>query len=132
THQVGVEPGLACPPAGPAIEGDPFVGGDAGLLPVGGDLRVRTHRVVHVAVVLHVVRVRAAVAPNVAGDPAGSADVVVAADVADVLLPAPDADQSGMLRVSHDLLGLVDVDDEVRPLRDLDTERRHRSGFANG
>src|SRR5947208_6110725 len=115
THQVGVKPGLACPPPGPAIEGDPLVSGDAGLLPVGRDLRIRSHRVVHVAVVLHVVRVRAAIPPDVTGDPAGSTDVVVAADLADVLVPSPDADESGILPVGQDLLGLVDVDDELRP-----------------
>src|SRR5205823_2126116 len=71
SHQVRVEPGLARAPAGAAIERDPLVGGDAGLLPVGGDFRVRTHRVVDRAVVLHVVGVTAAVAPDIAGDPAG-------------------------------------------------------------
>src|SRR6476619_1043877 len=60
--EVGVEPGLAGPPAGPAVEGDPLVGGDPGLVPVGRDLGVRTPRVVDVAVVLHVIGVGAAVA----------------------------------------------------------------------
>ena len=65
----------------------PIVGGDARLGPVGGDLRVGTHRVVDVPVVLHVVRVGAAVAPHVALDAPRRADVVVAADLADVLVP---------------------------------------------
>src|SRR5712691_3308365 len=125
-HQVGVKPGLACSPAGPAIEGDPLGGADAGLLPVGRDLRVGPHRVVDVAVVLHVVGVGATVPPNVAGDAAGWADVVVAADLADVLLPGPDADEERVLPVAHDVLGLVDVDDDLRAQRDPDTERRDR------
>src|SRR5438093_96654 len=57
THQVGVEPGLTCAPARPAVERDPLVGVDPGLLPVGRDLRVGAHRIVDVAVVLHVVGV---------------------------------------------------------------------------
>src|SRR6185312_11106839 len=84
-HEQCVEPGLARAPARPAVVGDPLVGRDCGLGPVRGDLRVRAHRVVHVAVVLHVVRVRAAVTPDVAGDAAGRLDVVVAAYLADVL-----------------------------------------------
>src|SRR5256714_13498625 len=64
-HQVGVEPGLAGPPAGPTVEGDPLVGVDPGLLPIGRDLRVGPHRVVDVSVVLHVVGVGAAVPPDV-------------------------------------------------------------------
>src|SRR5579864_315940 len=56
-HEVRVEPGLARPPAGAAIEGDPLLGRDAGLRPVRGDLRVGAHRVVDGAVVLHVVGV---------------------------------------------------------------------------
>src|SRR6266576_6269864 len=85
--QVGVEPGLTRPPAGAAVEGDPLVRGDPRLLPVGRDLRVLAHRVVHVAVVLHVVRVGTAVPPHVALDPACRPDVVVATHVADVLAP---------------------------------------------
>src|SRR5206468_9752367 len=54
-HQVGVEPGLACSPARPAVESHPLVGADPGLLPVGSNLWVGTHRVVDVAVVLDVV-----------------------------------------------------------------------------
>src|SRR3989442_12809203 len=125
-HQVGVEPGLAGPPAGAAVEGDPLVAGDLGLSPVGRDLRVRTHRVVDVAVVLHVVRVRAAVAPHVALDPAGRADVVVAADVADVLTPGADAHEGGAVSIRNDLLRLIDVDDALGPKRDLDPEARDR------
>src|SRR2546421_51390 len=87
THQIGVEPCLACTPAGPAVEGDPLVRCDADLLPDGRDLRVGAHRVVHVAVMLHVVGVRATVAPDVTGDPASRADVVGAADLSD--LPGP-------------------------------------------
>src|SRR5258706_4171169 len=98
-HQVGVEPGLAGPPAGAAVVGDPLVAGDTGLGPVGRDLRIRPHRVVHVAVVLHVVGVGAAIAPDVALDPTGRADVVVATDVADVLAPGPNADERGGLLV---------------------------------
>src|SRR6266568_6606951 len=69
-HQVRVEPGLARAPAGAAVEGDPLVGGDARVYPVRRDLRVGPHRVVDVAVVLHVVRIRTAVSPDVAGGPA--------------------------------------------------------------
>src|SRR5262245_44631091 len=65
-HEERVEPGLARAPTGSAVERDPLVRRDSGLFPVGGDLGVRPHRVVDVAVVLHVVRVRAAVAPDVA------------------------------------------------------------------
>src|SRR6476646_2250512 len=61
--EIGVEPRLARTPAGAAVEGDPLVGGDAGLGPVGRDLRVRPHRVVDVPVVLHVIGVGAAIAP---------------------------------------------------------------------
>src|SRR5438876_5071902 len=131
THQVGVEPCLACTPAGPAIEGDPLVRGNADLLPDGRDLRVGAHRVVHVAVMLHVVGIRATVAPDVTGDPARGVDVVVAADLADLLVPGPDADQSGVLLVGKDLLRLVDVDDDLRAQRNLDTERRDRRGLAD-
>src|SRR5947209_16577633 len=67
-HELSVEPCLACTPAGSAVEGDPFVGCDVGLCPVGGDFRVWPHRVVEVAVVLHVVGVAAAVSPDVACD----------------------------------------------------------------
>src|SRR5439155_2373717 len=131
THQVCVEPGLARPPAGPAIEGDPLVGSDAGLFPVGCDLRVGTHRVVHVAVVLHVVGVRAAVAPDVACDPARRTDVVVAADLADVLVPGPDADEGGSVGIEQDLLRLLDVDDDLRAARNLDPERRDGRRLAD-
>src|SRR6266508_166738 len=130
TQEVGVEPGLACPPAGTAIERNPLVRDDAGLFPVGRDLRVGAHRVVHVAVVLHVVGVRAAVAPHVACDPPGRADVVVAADLADVLVPCPDADESRLFLVGENLLGLVDVDDDLRVQRDLDAERADRRRFT--
>ena len=112
--EVRVEPGLAGPPAGAAVERDPLVGRDPGLGPVGRDLGVRPHRVVDVAVVLHVVGVGAAVAPDVALDPARRADVVVAADVADVLAPRADADEGRAVGVGDDLLGLVDVDDDLR------------------
>src|SRR4249919_3249614 len=93
TLEIGIEPGLAGTPAGAAVERDPLVGSDPGFLPVGRDLRVGTHGVVDVAVVLHVVGVGPAVAPDIALDPAGRADVVVAADVTDVLAPGPDADE---------------------------------------
>src|SRR2546430_6648083 len=112
-HEVGVEPGLAGPPAGPAVEGNPLVGVDPGLLPIGRDLRVGPHRVVDVAIVLHVVGVGATVPPDVARDPAGRADVVVAADLADVLPPGADADERGMLPIGEDLLGVLDVEDEL-------------------
>src|SRR5207248_4082078 len=92
-HEVRVEPGLARAPTGAAVEGDPFVGGDPRVAPVRRNLRVGPHRVVDIAVVLHVVGIRAAVSPDVAGDPAGRADVVVAADRADVLPPGADADE---------------------------------------
>src|ERR1700756_2743866 len=114
SHEVRVEPRLARPPARAAIEGDPLVGRDAGLRPVRGDLRVGTHRVVDRAVMLHVVRVTAAVAPDVAGDPSGRRDVVVAAALADVLVPGADADEGGALPVGEDLLRAVDVDDHLR------------------
>src|SRR4029079_17854121 len=92
-HQVGVEPGLAGPPAGTAVEGHPLVRRDPGGRPVGRDLGIGAHLVVDAAVVLHVVGVGAAVAPDIARDSAGRLDVVVAADLADVLLPAANADQ---------------------------------------
>src|SRR5439155_9851335 len=114
-----------------AIGGDPLVRGDADLLPDGRDLRVGAHRVVHVAVMLHVVGIRATVAPDVTGDPARGVDVVVAADLADLLVPGPDADQSGVLLVGKDLLRLVDVDNDLRAQRNLDTERRDRRGLAD-
>src|SRR5262249_49855146 len=109
--EIRIEPGLAGPPAGAAVERDPLVGSDAGFGPVRGDLRVLAHRVVDVAVVLHVVGVAAAVAPHVALDPPGWADVVVAADLADVFAPRPHADQRRPGRVGDDLLGFLDVDD---------------------
>src|SRR2546423_13305381 len=71
THQVGVEPGLAGPPSGPAVERHVLVGSDAGLGPVRRDLGVGAHGVVDRPVVLHVIRVGVAVAPDVATDPAG-------------------------------------------------------------
>src|SRR3989442_3736502 len=80
---------------------------------------------------LHVVGTRATVAPDVTGDPPGRVDVVVTADLADVLVPGPDADQSGMLPVGKDLLRLVDVHDDLRAQRNLDTERRDRRGLAD-
>src|SRR5439155_17765961 len=129
-HQVGIEPGLACPPARSAIEGDVLVGSDAGLLPVGGDLRVVAHRVVEVAVVLHVVGVGAAVAPHVAGDASCRADVVVSAVLTDVLVPGADADEGGAFGVGEDLLGLDDVDDGFGPLGDASAERGDRLGLA--
>src|SRR5207248_7894391 len=82
--EICVEPGLAGSPACAAVERDPLVGGDLSLGPVRRDLGVGAHRVVDVAVVLHVVGVRAAVAPDVPRDPTGRTDVVVAADAADV------------------------------------------------
>ena len=121
----GVEPGLARAPPGAAVERDPLVGRDPGLGPVGRDLRVRPHRVVHVPVVLHVVRVGAAVAPHVALDPAGRLDVVVAADPADVLLPAADGDEGRAVGVGDDRLRLGQVGDELRVDRDL--RRRTRA-----
>src|SRR5215469_1826290 len=86
-HELGVEPGFACAPACAAVEGDPFVWADAGVVPVGCDFGVWAHGVVEVAVVLHVVGVAAAVAPDIAGDPPGGADVVVAGAFADVFVP---------------------------------------------
>src|SRR5207247_1059823 len=118
------------PPARSAIEGDVLVGSDAGLLPVGGDLRVGAHRVVEVAVVLHVVGVGAAVAPHVAGDASCRADVVVTAVLTDVLVPGADADEGGAFGVGEDLLGLVDVDDGFGPLGDPNAERGDRLGLA--
>src|SRR5205823_1840529 len=70
------------------------------------------------------------VAPDVARDPAGRPDVVVAADPADVLVPRPDADEGRSGRVGDDLLGLVDVDDVLRPARDRGTEGGHRDGLS--
>ncbi len=95
------------------------------------DLGVGPHRVVDVAVVLHVVGVRAAVAPDIAGDPPRRADVVVAADPADVLLPRPDADESRAVAVGQDLLGLREVHDDLGVLRDRQAEGRHRGGLAD-
>src|SRR5688572_9460502 len=92
-HEMRVEPGLARPPARPAVERHPLVGRDAGVGPVPGDLRVRAHRVVDVPVVLHVVGVRPAVAPDVAGDSPCRLDVVVTTDLTDVLTPGADAHQ---------------------------------------
>src|SRR5207247_8320021 len=89
-------------------------------------LRVGPHRVVDVAVVLHVIRIRTAVSPDVARDPAGRTDVVVAADRADVLPPGTDANERGLLPIGQNLLGLVDVDDDLGPHRDLHTERGDR------
>src|SRR2546427_8088091 len=122
THQVGVEPGLARPPARPTVERHPLVGPDPGLLPVSRDLGVGAHRVVDVAVVLHVVGIRTAIPPDIAGNPAGRDDVVVAARRADVLLPGADADEGCMLLVGQDLLCVVDVDDDLRAPRDSGTE----------
>ena len=79
---------------------------------------------------LHVVGVGAAVAPDVTGDPSGRADVVVAADGADVLLPRADADERGAILVGEDLLRLVDVHDDLRPLRGRDAEALDRHGLA--
>ena len=75
---------------------------------------------------LHVVGVRTAVAPDISGDAARRADVVVAADRADVLLPRAHAHESRVLLIGQDLLGLVDIDDEVGPLRDRDAETLDR------
>ncbi len=71
---------------------------------------------------LHVVGVGAAVTPDVAGDPARGNDVVVAAALADVLVPGADADEGGAVGIGEDLFGFVDVDDELRALRDSDSE----------
>src|SRR5207253_1861677 len=80
--------------------------------------------------VLHVVGVRTAVPPDIAGNPTGWDYVVVAADRADVLLPGADADEGRMPPVGEDPLGVVDVDDDLRAARDLDTEGRDRHGLA--
>jgi len=72
--------------------------------------------------VLHVVGVRAAVAPDIARDPTRRPDVVVAADLADLLFPGPDADEGGAFVVGEDLLGFLDVDDHIRAERDGDAE----------
>src|SRR3989442_15145992 len=79
---------------------------------------------------LHVVRIRAAVSPDVAGGPAGRPDVVVAADRADVLPPGADADERGVLLVGDDLLGFVDVNDHLRAEGERATEGRHRLGLV--
>src|SRR5581483_11512149 len=130
SHQVRVEPRLARPPAGAAVEGDPLLRRDAGLRPVRRDLRVGAHGVVDGAVVLHVVRVTPAVAPDVSGDPPGGRDVVVAAALADVLVPGADADEGGVLRVGEDLLRLGEIDDHLRARRDRGAEGRDRYGLA--
>src|SRR6185436_5587329 len=127
-HEERVEPRLARAPARPAVEGDPLVGRDAGSLPVGGDLGVRTHRVVHVAVVLHVIRVRPAVAPDVAGNASRGLDVVVTAHLADVLAPGPDTDEGRCRGIGDDLLRLLDVDDDLRADGDRGSEGRHGGG----
>src|SRR5262249_19520143 len=113
------------PPAGAAVEGHALVRRDAGLVPVGGDLGVRPHGVVDAAVVLHVVGVAAAVAPDVAGDPSGGTDVVVATHRADVLAPGPDGHERRPVRVGDPLLGLVDVADQVGADGDRRAECRH-------
>ena len=123
-----VEPRLGGTPPGAAVERDPLVGGDVGLGPVGEDLRVGAHRVVDVPVVLHVVRVRPAIAPHVALDPARWPDVVVAADRADVLPPGPDADERRTFLIGQDLLRLGQVDEIFGMLRDRDTETATGSG----
>src|SRR5437879_12477179 len=64
THQVGVEPCLACTPAGAAVEGDPLVWGDADLLPDGRDRRVGARRAVRVSLVTQGVRVWSTVTPD--------------------------------------------------------------------
>src|ERR1700737_1394299 len=130
THQVGIEPSLACAPAGAAVKGDPLVARDPGIVPVGRDLRVGSHRVVDVAVVLHVIGIRAAVPPDVAPESAGRGNVVVAAHRADVLPPGPPPDERGMLLIGQDLPWLIDVDDDLGACRDLGAKRRDRLGLV--
>src|SRR6476469_4777604 len=89
-HQRRVEPRLARPPARAAVEREALVRRDPVLGPIRGDLGVGPHRVLDRPVVLHVVGVRPAVAPDVTADPTCRPDVVVAAHGTDVLTPGPD------------------------------------------
>src|SRR5207244_13455673 len=81
--------------------------------------------------VLHVAGRSVPVAPDVACDPGRRTDVVVAADLADVLVPGPDADEGGSVGIEQDLLRLLDVDDDLRAARNLDPERRDGSRLAD-
>ena len=47
-----------------------------------------------------------------------------------MLAPRPDADERRAVGIGQDLLGLRDVDDQLRALRDRRAELRHRDGLA--